>query len=346
MGKVNYAELAARLLCFVLIFGIVYVSIKYLLGYAMPFLLAWGIGCLVRPASRAVSARCHVPVRACAFFMVLLLLSIIISAAVLLVNALITEGGELVELLIGCGEAIADGLARISDAIASLSSSQTSGELARGLEGLIDGVTSELASRLGAYISSLATKLAVGLPDAIFVWIVAIMASFYFALDIDLVERWAQKLLPASAVKFLTALRGRVGRGFRRYMRAYLILYAITFSQLLIGFLVLGVEGSVLLAALIALVDMLPLIGTAAVLLPWGIVELLLGKYFLGFGLLILLGAMSILRQIAEPRIVGKSLGVHPLITLFAMYVGYVALGALGMIGAPIAVAVLLAGDG
>ena len=124
---------------------------------------------------------------------------------------------------------------------------------------------------------------------------------------------------------------------FRRYIKAYGILLAMTFALLLVGFWTLRVEYAFLLAFLIALADLLPVIGVGTVLIPWGIVMLLQKQFYLGFGLLILYLVISLVRQVAEPKVLGKSLGLHPLLTLFATYVGFTLFGLLGMILAPVA---------
>ena len=87
---------------------------------------------------------------------------------------------------------------------------------------------------------------------------------------------------------------------------------------------------------MIALADLLPIIGVGTILIPWGIVMLLQKNFYLGFGLLILYLVISLIRQVAEPKVLGKSLGLHPLLTLFATYVGFSLFGLLGMILAPI----------
>lgn len=135
-----------------------------------------------------------------------------------------------------------------------------------------------------------------------------------------------------------------MGRFFKRYLRAYLILLAITFLCLFVGFSILGVDYAFLLALLTAVVDMLPVLGVGTVLIPWAAVMLLQERFYLGFGLLILYGVMLILRQIMEPRLVGKSLGLHPVLTLFAGYAGWRLFGVIGMIlGPPVAMLLRIA---
>ncbi|MFR0734584.1 MAG: AI-2E family transporter [Oscillospiraceae bacterium] len=110
----------------------------------------------------------------------------------------------------------------------------------------------------------------------------------------------------------------------------------LTFLLLTIGFLILQVEFPLLLGALIALVDALPMLGTGTILVPWGLLVLLQGQTALGLGLIALYGVTALTRSILEPRMVGHQLGLNPLLTLVALYMGYRLWGILGMILAPV----------
>ena len=138
------------------------------------------------------------------------------------------------------------------------------------------------------------------------------------------------------------ALRARVPawrQGLRRiswsYLKAYLLLLLLTFSALFLGFSILRVEYAFLLALLTALVDLLPVLGVGTVLVPWALILLLQRQFYTGFGLLILFFVLLLLRQIAEPRLIGKSLGIHPLLALFAGYAGWWLLGFWGLLLGP-----------
>lgn len=130
----------------------------------------------------------------------------------------------------------------------------------------------------------------------------------------------------------LQNLRVNLGGWFRAQCK----LMGLTFLLLTIGFLILRVEFPLLLGALIALVDALPMLGTGTVLVPWGLLVLLQGQTALGLGLIALYGVTALTRSILEPRMVGRQLGLNPLLTLVALYIGYRLWGILGMILAPV----------
>jgi predicted PurR-regulated permease PerM len=113
-----------------------------------------------------------------------------------------------------------------------------------------------------------------------------------------------------------------------------------------IGLALLRVPYAFLLAVLLAVVDFLPLLGTGIILLPWAAVSLLLGEVKLGIGLAVLYGVTSVVRQVLEPKLIGEGLGLHPLVSLAAMYGGLRLFGVWGMILAPLLAAAVSAAVG
>ena len=101
------------------------------------------------------------------------------------------------------------------------------------------------------------------------------------------------------------------------------------------------IEYSLLLAIIIAFIDILPVLGVGTVLIPWGLITLMMKDFRTGTGLLILYGIITILRQFIEPKIIGKSLGLHPLVSLISMYMGFRLFGVFGMITGPLTAMVI-----
>ena len=121
------------------------------------------------------------------------------------------------------------------------------------------------------------------------------------------------------------------------YLKAQLIIETIIFAVLFAGFFYLGVRYSLLLAFFAALVDAVPILGTGTVLVPMALFNFLTNNMSLGWGLLILYGVAILTRQLCEPKIIGNKLGIHPLLTIFALYSGMKLFGITGLILGPIA---------
>ena len=123
---------------------------------------------------------------------------------------------------------------------------------------------------------------------------------------------------------------------------------AITYLTIFAGLTLLGVEHAALIALFVALLDLLPVIGVGTVIIPWSIIEIATDNKFVGIGLLVLFVVHTVIRQLAEPKIVGKSLDLHPIVTLILLYVGYALFGIAGLILLPVlavSLTVALRGD-
>ena len=165
-----------------------------------------------------------------------------------------------------------------------------------------------------------------------------VVSSFYICTDREkLLEFLIGGFSRESAERIERTLR-EILNLVRAHAKAYAYLFLITFGELYIGLLLLGRKSAFLVALLIALIDILPLFGAGFVLLPWAVVLIANGSVASGIGMLVLFAVVSVVRQIAEPRLIGKELGIHPFISLASMYIGFAAFGFFGMLIAPVAV--------
>ena len=208
-----------------------------------------------------------------------------------------------------------------------------------GIERTADEVA-KIAREQG--VSAVVVGLVTALPSVVLFLLVTLIACFYFAVDYKSIGRAMSALMPNGLRARLpdrfrqSDWRDGAGRAIRRYIRAYFLLFLLTAGELLIGFLILSVDYAVLFAILTALLDILPVLGVGTVLIPYAVVAFVTGDVFLGVGLLILYGVMTVVRQIVEPHLVGKSLGLHPVVMLIAFYAGWKLFGVAGVFAGPI----------
>lgn len=317
----------------------------------MPFLLAWLTALMIRPAAAFISRRTRIPLRITSVIMMLLVLGAIgilifaISSRLLyelrsLINRLSSDMNS-VEDYIGGIINFFDGITEKIPLFRKLSESEQLGEIWVRVNEIASGMIEDAISRISALLPAVIAFLLRSLPDALFFIIISIIAAFYFALDLQKVNKAVLDALPPKLAKGVQRVKQSLSGTMLKYLRAYLLLMIITFVQLLVGFLILGIDYAFILALIIATVDILPVLGIGTILIPWGIILMISGNYYVGFGLLIVFAIITVIRQFAEPKIVGGSLGLHPIITLIAIYAGFKLFGLFGMIAGP-AVALII----
>lgn len=323
----------------------VYLVLRYLLPLFLPFLIGFLLSLLTRPLVKRLSARTGCPERLAAVLLTLGALSLLVLCTVLLCSKLLAELQNLLEYL---ARDTANGEGELARLLASVRSFWERIPLLSGLlrldflRELLGEPEQYLANSLAEALSSLTRGLAslVGgllrrLPGVLFFLLVTVIACFYFALDHEKVGAVLLRLLPRRIAARVPGWCERVKEGVRRCARAYFLLFLLTFGELTLGFLLLGVRYPFLLALLSATLDILPVLGVGTVLVPWALFLLFTGSLGRGIWLLVLYAVITVVRQITEPHLVGKSLGLHPLLMLMAFYVGLRVFGAAGLVLGP-----------
>ena len=185
------------------------------------------------------------------------------------------------------------------------------------------------------------TKLAGGVPSFAIKVIISVVATYFFALDYDNIRRAITSRMSEPTYQKASAAFQSLRKTIGQYLRAYSLIFLITFAELTIGLLCAGVKRFALIALGIAIFDILPILGSSMIMLPWSIITLLRGNYQQGIILFVVYLVVVIVRQFIEPKIVGERVGLHPLITLVTMYVGLKLFGGIGLFALPICCAVL-----
>ncbi|NLL00902.1 MAG: sporulation integral membrane protein YtvI [Clostridiales bacterium] len=180
------------------------------------------------------------------------------------------------------------------------------------------------------------TGLAGRLPSLLIKLIFTIVSSFFFTIDYYKISDFMIRQFTGERRKMVLKLKDDGIGTIAKFIKAYTAIISITFLELSIGFWILGIPNPFLFGAMIALIDILPILGTGAVLLPWALIALILGNTKIGIGMFILYIIITAVRQAVEPKIVGQQIGLHPIITLILMYVGAQLMGVLGLLLLPV----------
>lgn len=200
---------------------------------------------------------------------------------------------------------------------------------------------SEFVSGVSMAFVSFATSFIKRLPLFLIGFVFMIVSSLTIASDYQHVTSFLMRQIPEKVRPVVLDIKNFLASTLLKVFGAYALIMLITFCELAIGLWALRINRFWYAAAIIAVLDILPLIGSGGVLIPWSILEFINGNLALSAGLLILYGVVAVMRNIIEPRVVGDSLGLHPVVTLAAMFFGLRAAGLLGMLAAPVTVLLL-----
>lgn len=306
--------------------------LKYVLAAILPFALAWLAAVAAdRPAAR-LSSKARIPKRILRIIIAAIVTFGSVTLAVILSRLVF---GQLWSLLTG----LADG-GELSSIVSSLSEQilgifgrlSLPDELKEGLSEAASGMIGRVLTWLGSLITSVVSAV----PGILLFLLVTAIAVVYFAWDLEGITTAVCSIMPPRAAEIASSVRHGALSVAGKYIRSYSLLLVITFAQMLVGFMIMGVRYAFLFATVVALLDLLPIIGVGTALVPASIFCFLSGRENLGIGLLLLFAISSVIRELIEPKILGKHLGVHPLATLASMYIGYSFFGFAGILLLPI----------
>ncbi len=354
---INLAFIAA-------ILALVFVFFRYLFGITAPFLIAFFVAILLQRPIRRIDKKTNK--KAHTFWSILLVflcIAIIIVPLILIIAQIAGKAVDLVkycaaqlsdlptllttleEKLVSFGAFLPDAAYKsycesISQAFAKLLDSSDSSALSIDFDTIKNGLTTGVS---GVY------SVVKNVPSVLLAVIIAIIACIFMTKDYDRIVRFIQLQLPQNKRNVLVELKQVFNKNVLKIIKAYGLIMFITFCELFLGFGIMKLCGImtnpyfVWIAAGTAIFDILPVAGSGGILIPWALFSFISGNYKQGIGLLILYGVITVIRQYIEPRMVGNTLGIHPLVTLMGMYLGLKLFGFVGMLAAPMIVVILKA---
>ena len=186
-------------------------------------------------------------------------------------------------------------------------------------------------------ISDFATRI----PNMVISFFFAIISSFFISADYTHITSFIARQLPPKQRNIMFAIRHYISDTIMSFIIAYGKLMSLTFIELSIGLHFIGVENALVIAFIIAVFDVLPVLGTGGIMIPWILFSFINSQPKLAIGLLIIYLVVTIIRNIVEPKIVGKQIGLHPLLMLLCMYLGVKLFGFLGLFIMPFLILII-----
>ncbi|MBQ5711804.1 MAG: sporulation integral membrane protein YtvI [Oscillospiraceae bacterium] len=333
-----------RSLWLFLLLPALWIGLKYALPVVVPFLLGGLVALAAEPVARPLTYRLHLPRPLAAGISVTLVLVLLTGTLLCLLAVLAKQATRIGSVLPDLTATVGNGLATVEDRLLRLSThapealrpmlTDNVSALFTGSDRIMEGIVSRGLS--------LVSRILTVLTDGTVVFATGILAAYMISARLPRIHRWiGQQMPPVWQEYWLPALKG-MKKGVTGYLLAQLKLSGIAFLILVIGFLLLQIPNGPLWAFVISIVDAFPILGCGTVLLPWALICLLRGQRLHGLGLLGTWTLVWLIRSVLEPRLLGKELGLDPLITLIAVYGGLKLFGLPGILLAPLLVMTVL----
>lgn len=324
--------------------GLIWFLGPKLLRFFMPFVIGWVIAMIANPLVRFLEKKLKIVRKHSSVLIVVVVLAAVILLGYFLISRLVIQAVSLAQDL---PELYAIATAEITSVFARFD------DVFRMLPENVQESWYAFSSNVGEYLSLLVQKIASptvevagnvakGIPNALVNTVVTILSSYFFIVERDKIIEFWKRYLPEGGSRYYNYLKGDVKRLIGGYFLAQFRIMFVVCAILIAGFFVLGVRYAFLLGILISMLDFLPVFGTGTVLIPWAVIKLFTGDYPLALGLALLYVLSQVVRQVIQPKIVGDSMGLPPIMTLLFLYLGFKLSGIGGMILAvPLGIIVL-----
>lgn len=339
---------------FAIFIGLYYFVVKYAFGYILPFVVAAALAVFLQKPVRKISSKIHIKTHgAVSTILVLLIVVIIVGAAGLIGWVLVSELKEFFTYLFSRFDSVNDVIVTAREFVMGIVA-----KLPLGLGATVSNYVSDFFNNLSTESSVIdmemlsaplsgAWSVVKGIPSAFLSVLVTIISCVFMTSEYDLIKNMILDMLSESKGKKLVSSKQTVTRGISKLVKAYATLMLITFSEMFLGLnlmKLIGVyEGGyiAIIAFVTCIVDIIPVLGTGTVLIPWAVYNLVMGNVGLGIGLLVLYAVITVLRQILEPKLVANQAGLPAIATIMAMFIGARLFGAFGILLLPLTVIIL-----
>ncbi len=296
-----------------------------LLGFLAPFVVGWIIAAIAYPLVNWLERRLRIVKKLGSALIVILVLAAIVLALYFGISRLVEEIGNLVREFPTMYAQLETGLRQIGDTLYGVFEKLPSG-IRSGWSTMaenLDQYMGDLASDISEPTVEAAGNLAKQVPYFLVSFIVAVMSAYFFIVQREEVLGWMKSIAPKAVQKRMTLVMDNLRYAVGGYFKAQFKIMGIVFAILLVGLGFLGTGYFVLVALLIAFLDFLPFFGTGTAMIPWAAYKFFMGDYKTTAALVLIYVITQVVRQLIQPKMVGDSVGLNPLVTLILLYVGY-----------------------
>lgn len=340
---------------FSIIIGVFYLIVNYAMGYIFPFVFAGILAVALQRPVRFIGRKLHLKAHGfVSLIFVLLIVSVIVGTLFLIGKKIVEEVADFINNTLRQYDSFADFIANLRGYLDGIINKLPE-SLQIKADGALDNLTSKVSggegmeidySMLSAPLSG-AWSVVKEIPSFLVSILVTIISCVFMTSEYDIIRDLILSFFSEEKGKKIIEAKRVVTKGVGKLLKAYATIMFITFSEVFIGLYLmkfLGVYNGgyiAVIALVICVVDIVPVLGTGTVLIPWGIYSFVTGNFGMGIGIAILYIVISVLRQAIEPKLVANQVGLPSIVTIMAMFFGARLFGLFGVILLPFTVIVI-----
>lgn len=328
--------------------------IKYAMGYIFPFVFAAVLSIFLQPVVRWFTKKFKLKNHS--FISTALVLLLVVGVVGLVAGAgyiLYIELKDFFTYLVSNISSVDDAIIMLEGVILNLLAKLPEG-IANSLSEYVTGFFANLGSgEMNFDFSTLSAPLSgawsfvKGIPSFLISLVVTVISCVFMTSEYDKVRDMILEMCSEETGKKLINAKRTVTKGIGKLVKAYAILMLITFTEMFLGLNLMKLIGIydggyiAIISFVTCVVDIVPVLGTGTILLPWAVYNIVTGNFAMGIALLLLYAVISVIRQVVEPKLVANQVGLPSIVTIMAMFLGGRLLGAIGILGVPLTVIVL-----
>lgn len=338
-------RLSLKLFCAAVIVAALFLAVRFILPALIPFLIALLIASLIKKPVLSLRAKARIPEKLTAAIFVLLIIGMISMISYLLLSracreivSLTDSAGTFIDRLKNDPDFAGEMIDKINSFFPFWDLRPRLTELWINIDSSLEALLMALVEKLSGSVLPVITGAVSFVPDALLFVFVTAFSAFYLTVDGSAMKARITSLMPEKAAAKCGIIWTRCKETVGCFAKAYTLIMAITFTELFVAFSIIGIRYAFLVALFTAVIDILPVLGTGTVLIPWATFLLVRGDTKTGISLLVVYAVITLIRELIEPRIVGGSIGISPFASLASMYIGLRLFGAAGLFICPLAV--------
>jgi len=319
--------------------ALVYFALKFLPGLFMPFIFALLIVLVTNPIVNAAEKKLKIPRKVGGPIIVLFAILVLVALVYFLITVVFAEASDLVKDLAAILKSLPQKFEEFSgkyDIFLAGAELPEALKTTFDFDNIISSVTSSMSRSLD--LQNIVSGLITNASAFIFGFFIMIVASVLLSADYVRIRAFVMRQLSPKYQKTMLNVKVFMKHTVWGYVKTYSIIFAFYFVAMYIIFLVMNIPHALLLAFLIGIVDLLPVLGLGAVLIPWSVISFISGNVWMGIVLIVSYIVLTFARNLIEPKLIGKQVGIHPLVALLSIYIGLRLFGVIGIFLVPLAV--------